>query len=236
MKFYNYLFVVLAILFVQACNSSSARPSTLVHSLSFDYENLNTGETGSIHDFYQQTAGMGSALFRSEPGPEPFGHSASVNSTIKNFEDADTRDPLRFNLGFSGLLPGGAAVKPMDGQLYGQLYTYVDPQSYLSDFFPLGQIVLGSTMARIIFSVKGDEYSSYMNNTQLLEDPESELIITAHQLVRDQNDQLNLVLKVEFKATTFYPNFPDFALGGAPAYRLTNGEINFFFPIANPGE
>ncbi len=209
----------LSVLFLSCQRKSVPQPQIEPQNfIQFEYENLLDGQTGTIDNSISQRVEMFSFGSNSQDGARqmvrPVYHLTEATIPVEGA-------PQGFNFTFLHDMPIDK-IEPVDGQHYGQLYTYTDRNDYLSEYFFTGPVTGQNREAQLSFQV-----GQIWTEAKFDGNPDNELVIESAQLFEDENGKQSIFVTGRFQATTIVtPSFNPIPIG-TELFKITNGKFGF---------
>ena len=217
----KHFFYFSCLLLLLGCPENSNTPE-LELSVSLDYENLITGEVGTIRDLT-----MSSTFMYSSVGPPFMEPPASFRQTMNIAFSTDSLEYPFFQLNFYPTLTA-ERVKPITGQTFGQLYTYEEAEDYVSENFGLGD----QLNTPLDFSIRfGLDYptSSRISKADMLNQEDALFELQESQIYYDKHDIPHLFLKGTISCTLINDSFSPFSL--QPHFHITEARFSLAVPV-----
>ncbi|MEM7574249.1 MAG: hypothetical protein AAF433_15190 [Bacteroidota bacterium] len=190
-----------------------------------EYENLITGEMGTLSALERATTAM-----YSNAGPTFMPPPPSFRQSIQASFFSDTTDYPFFQLNFYPSL-SAELVKPIPGQTFGQLYTYENPEDYLSENFSTGDQLTSPLEFDIRFGLSYPE-SSAIAKSDLATQTDATFILSEASIFEDDSGIPHLFLRGNFSGTLINDAFGPFSL--QPHFQITGGHFACSIPVDVP--
>ena len=216
--------LILLCLFIFSCNDDDNNEApNFSPSLSFDYENLATGESGSFSDVIEYSTWlMTGPMADASQLPNHVHQIFEVSYTFEN-------SPLSFlNLRIGPALDQ-SLIRDVPSSVFTPTIVFEDLNDYPRLAFQSGDLLSRPTLLRVTFSSQSNTEVGIGAESDFQNQSNAQFIITDQAVFNDRAGNPQLYVAGEFSVDLIGGSSSEFR--GEPLYRISNGRFAFTFPL-----